>query len=112
MMMRKALSMSQTPDPDEQLPEPTNLRFLRLLVTVLTGVMIAGLLAILAMIVIQYRTTRVPLPEIITLPDGTTATAYTQGSDWYAVVTADDEILIFDRASGEIRQRIKVESRP
>ena len=74
MMMRKALSMSQTPDPDEQLPEPTNLRFLRLLVTVLTGVMIAGLLAILAMIVIQYRTTRVPLPEIITLPDGTKPT--------------------------------------
>ncbi|WP_370050104.1 MULTISPECIES: DUF6476 family protein [Salipiger] len=104
--------MSQTPDPDEQLPEPTNLRFLRLLVTVLTGVMIAGLLAILAMIVIQYRTTRVPLPEIITLPDGTTATAYTQGSDWYAVVTADDKILIFDRASGEIRQRIAVEARP
>ncbi|APZ51298.1 DUF6476 family protein [Salipiger abyssi] len=101
--------MSQTPDP-EKLPEPANLRFLRLLVTVLTGVMIAGLLTILAMIVISYRSARAPLPEIITLPGGAIATAYTQGSDWYAVVTESDEILIFDRASGDLRQTIRIES--
>lgn len=81
-----------------------------MLVTILTAVMIAGLLAIVAMIVISYRTARAPLPEAITLPDGTTATAYTQGSDWYAVVTANDEILIFDRASGNLRQTLRIET--
>ena len=39
-----------------------------------------------------------------------TATAYTQGSDWYAVVTEADEILIFDSASGELRQTLRIET--
>ena len=81
-----------------------------MLVTILTAVMIAGLLAIVAVIVISYRNARAPLPEAITLPDGSTATAYTQGSDWYAVVTEADEILIFDRASGELRQTLRNET--
>ena len=81
-----------------------------MLVTILTAVMIAGLLAIVAGIVISYRNARAPLPEAITLPDGSTATAYTQGSDWYAVVTEADEILIFDRASGELRQTLRIET--
>ncbi|SFC13979.1 hypothetical protein SAMN05444415_102213 [Salipiger profundus] len=81
-----------------------------MLVTILTAVMIAGLLAIVAVIVISYRNARAPLPEAITLPDGSTATAYTQGSDWYAVVTEADEILIFDRASGELRQTLRIET--
>ncbi|WP_417719705.1 DUF6476 family protein [Salipiger sp.] len=100
--------MSQTPDP-EDLPEPANLRFLRILVTVLTALMILGLLAILTLVVIRYTTTRTPLPEVITLPDGATATAYTQGADWYAVVTEADEILIFDRSTGKLRQTLRIE---
>ena len=99
--------MSSTPDP-ENLPEPPNLRFLRILVTVLTAVMIAGLLTILALIVIRYTNTRAPLPEIITLPDGATASAFTQGSDWYAIVTEADEILIFDRGTGSLRQTLRI----
>ncbi|GGA01226.1 hypothetical protein GCM10011326_10560 [Salipiger profundus] len=110
MMTRRGLSMSQTPETEEEAPEPANLRFLRVLVTILTAVMIAGLLAIVAVIVISYRNARAPLPEAITLPDGSTATAYTQGSDWYAVVTEADEILIFDRASGELRQTLRIET--
>ncbi|MEO0751304.1 MAG: DUF6476 family protein, partial [Pseudomonadota bacterium] len=35
--------------------------------------------------------------------------AFTQGDDWYAVVTEDDQILIFDRDSGTLRQTITVE---
>ncbi|KAA8609292.1 hypothetical protein AL036_04365 [Salipiger aestuarii] len=104
--------MSRTPDADEKLPEPANLRFLRLLVTVLTGVMIAGLLTLLGLVVIRYTNARAPLPDAITLPDGARATAYTQGSDWYAVVTQGDEILIFDRATGSLRQTIGIEPAP
>ena len=86
------------------LPEPGNLRFLRLLVTILTGTMIAGLLAIITLLVIRFPTATPALPEAITLPDGTLVTAFTQAPSWYAVVTAGDEILIFDRATGALRQ--------
>lgn len=88
------------------------MRFLRLLVTVLTGVMIAGILGILALIWTRYNNARAPLPEVITLPDGAKATAYTQGTDWYAVVTQADEILIFDRATGKLRQTLKIAQTP
>lgn len=95
------------PDPQD-LPEPPSLRFLRLLVTVLTGVMIGGILLILTLIWLRYSNTRAPLPEVITLPDGAKATAFTQGADWYAVVTEDDHILIFDRATGALRQTLQI----
>ncbi|MBS9717870.1 DUF6476 family protein [Pseudohalocynthiibacter aestuariivivens] len=102
--------MDDAPTPEEL---PANLKFLRLLVTVLTGTMIAGLVIIIALFVIRFSEKPVaqsaPLPEAITLPDGTTATAFTQGRDWYAVVTASDEILIFDRTSGTLRQTIRIE---
>ncbi|MCT4555449.1 MAG: DUF6476 family protein [Pelagimonas sp.] len=94
----------------EDLPEPPQLRFLRLLVTVLTGVMIAGIGMILFLIWLSYSNARAPLPEVITLPSGAEATAYTQGADWYAVVTADNQILIFDRATGDLRQTIQIEA--
>jgi hypothetical protein len=100
--------MSSAPEPEDQ-PEPPGLRFLRLLVTGLTGVMIAGIVLILGLIWARYNNTRAPLPEVITLPDGAQATAYTQGSDWYAVVTADDRILIFDRATGRLRQEMRID---
>ncbi len=92
----------------DSLPEPPQLRFLRLLVTVLTGVMIAGIVLILGLIWHRYNNARAPLPEVITLPGGATATAYTQGPDWYAVVTDENQILIFDRASGKLRQEIGI----
>ncbi|MBW4984245.1 hypothetical protein KZZ07_17015 [Mameliella sp. CS4] len=98
-----------SPDPEDDLPEPPSLRFLRILVTVLTAAMIAGIIGILGLIWHRYSNARAPLPEVITLPDGTTASAYTQGTDWYAVVTADDRILIFDRATGKLRQEMRIE---
>jgi hypothetical protein len=100
--------MSEPPDPPA--PLPPELRFLKRLVTTLTVVMIGGVLTIVALLVIRLQTppAPLPLPEGITLPDGSRATAFTQGGDWYAVVTEGDEILIFDRASGELRQRVQV----
>ncbi|MWD26178.1 hypothetical protein E0K89_001645 [Aquicoccus sp. SCR17] len=96
-------------DQPENGAEPANIRFLRRLVTVLTAVMIAGLLAIFALLVIRFSSAPdLPLPDSIALPDGTEATAFTQGRDWYAVVTADDRILIYDRATGSLRQELQV----
>ncbi|PHQ97611.1 MAG: hypothetical protein COB40_03840 [Marinosulfonomonas sp.] len=87
-----------------------SLRFLRLLVTVLTATMIIGLLTIVALFVIRFSSDRVSItiPDEIPLPDGARATAFTRGSNWYAVVTDSDEILIFDGATNELRQTVKV----
>ena len=92
------------------LPEPGNLRFLRLLVTILTGTMIAGLLAIITLLVIRFPTAAPALPEAITLHDGTRAQAFTATARWYAVVTTDDRILIYDRDTGDLRQEITVQN--
>ncbi len=78
----------------------------------LTLTMIIGVITIVWVIVTRMPQAmqRAPaMPEAIALPDGTRATAFTQGPDWYAVVTADDSILIFDRASGELRQTVVIE---
>lgn len=97
--------------PEDQAPEPANLRFLRRLVTVLTATMIGGVILITALIVIRYNQSAAPLPDTITLPGGTTATAFTQARNWYAVVTEDDQILIFARDSGRLMQTIDIKTK-
>jgi hypothetical protein len=89
--------------------EPANLRFLRRLVTVLTATMIAGVLLIIALIVIRFNDAPPDLPDRITLPDGSQASAFTQGTDWFAVVTTDDRILVYDRVTGQLRKSIVIE---
>ena len=89
--------------------EPANLRFLRRLVTTLTVVMILGLLTIIALFVMRFAnpgTSPGPLalPDSITLPEGTIATAFTKGDDWIAIVTEDDRILIYDPEGTLLRQ--------
>jgi hypothetical protein len=71
--------------------------------------MIAGVIAIVALLVTRLQGGgALPLPESITLPDGAKAQAVTAGDDWYAVVTMDNRILIFDRLTGELRQEVTV----
>jgi hypothetical protein len=90
--------------------EPANLRFLRRLVSVLTTVMIVGLVVMIGLFVIRFwgGSAQVALPDTITLPSGQTPAAFTQGNDWYGVVTDQDQILIYDRATGALRQTIEV----
>lgn len=94
---------------DSPTPEPGNFRFLRLLVTVLTGTMIAGLLVLIALLVIRFPSATPPLPDTITLPDGARAQAFTATAGWYAVITTDDRILIYNRTDGQLRQDITVQ---
>jgi len=103
-------------DPSEpipgQVPEPANLRFLRRLVTTLMVVMIGGLLVIVALFVIRFSSTPsglTGLPDEITLPSGVKALNFTVGPGWYGVVTDGDTILIFDRATGNLRQSVTIE---
>ena len=89
--------------------EPANLVFLRRLVTVLTVVMIAGVLVVMALLVTRLTRDAPPLPDQITLPQGAKPRAFTQGPDWYAVVTDANEILIFDRLTGALRQTVQID---
>ncbi len=93
----------------EDLAEPANLRFLRRMVTVLTTVMIFGVVLVIGLLVTRLSRDAPVLPETIALPGAAKAVAFTQAADWYAVVTDGGEILIFDRMTGALRQTVVVE---
>ncbi|MEO0566942.1 MAG: DUF6476 family protein [Pseudomonadota bacterium] len=99
--------MSETPNP--QPVDPGLVKYLRLLVTALTSVMIIGFVVIVFLFVTKFSEAFGPkLPDQITLPDGTVPSAFTRGDGWYAVVTGENEILIFDDETGELRQTIQI----
>lgn len=81
---------------------------MRLLVTTLTGVMIAGLVILVVLFVTRFPDPRPTLPDNVSLPDGVAAQAITFGAGWYAVVTNDNRILIFDAQSGALRQDVAI----
>lgn len=91
--------------------DPDVVRYLRRLVTALAVTMIAGLVVLIALIVIRFREPAPALPALpdsIALPAGATATAFTQGPGWFAVVTEDEHILIYDREGGALRQIVRI----
>lgn len=97
--------------PEEAVELPASLKFLRVLVTVLTGVMILGLVVVISLLVIRLGEKPVAMPEAITIPDGQSVSAFTRGDGWYAVVTNGDEgeqILIFDADSGALQQTVEI----
>jgi hypothetical protein len=99
--------MADNPQPSPV--DPGTVKYLRWLVTILTATMVLGFIVIVVLFVIRFSDAFGPeLPDEITLPDGSTPAAFTQGGDWYAVVTEDDQILIYDRDSGELRKTIDV----
>ncbi|MEM7440489.1 MAG: DUF6476 family protein [Pseudomonadota bacterium] len=90
--------------------EPANLRLLRRLVTTLMVVMILGLITIVGLFVMRLGSVSSTTPnfaEVVTLPEGEVAVAYTQGPTWYAVVTQSNLILIY-KTDGTLLQRIEV----
>ena len=95
--------------PMEDIELPSGLRFLRQLVTVLTMVMIVGVVLISALLVIRLNQPALAIPDRITLPSGIVAVSYTQTQDWYAVVTDQNKILIFD-LDGQLTQEVVLKS--
>jgi len=73
-------------------------------------VMILGFVTLIALLVMRLAPakTEIPLPASITMPDGSKAETFTQGPDWFAVVTTDNRILIYDRATGDLRQVMQI----
>ncbi len=106
-------------DMDDDTPlrpeDARTLRFLKRLVTTLTATMIAGMAVLVVLFATRFPApgpgatgVAATLPDTVALPHGETARAVTLGSDWIAVVTDRDEILILDRASGALRQRVAI----
>lgn len=97
------------PDSDDA-PLPPLALFLKRLVLVLTVVMIAGFLTLIGALVIMLNRDPLPppLPDQIALPAGVSARAFTQGTDWFAIVTDDDRILIYDRSGATLIQTVRV----
>jgi hypothetical protein len=71
--------------------------------------MLIGVVVVVGLLVTRLSSKGPKLPEIIILPNGTTATAFTQGGTWYAIVTSGDQILIYNRTDGQLRQTINLE---
>lgn len=105
--------MDQAPD---ETTLPPSLRLLKGLVILLTLTMIGAVITVVALLVTRMpsaigSTTPAPLPAQITLPDGSKPSAFTQGSSWFAVVTTNDHILIYNH-DGTLRQDIAVVAAP
>ncbi|MCJ8140347.1 DUF6476 family protein [Falsirhodobacter halotolerans] len=89
---------------------PPGLGFLKALVTILTMVLIGGLITVIWLLVTQVpKMAAAPaLPAAIRLPDGVVPQAVTLGRGWTAVVTEDNRILIFG-TDGALRQEVEVQ---
>ena len=87
---------------------PPDAIFLRRLVTALTVVMMAGMIAIALVIVFRFPDPAPVLPETLELPAGSTISAVTQGKGWIAIVTDQQEILIYDMITGELAQTVQI----
>jgi hypothetical protein len=86
------------------IPLPPSLRLLRGLVIVLTAVMIAGVISVVALLVIRLPAATVTVPPALPLPEGARAQAVTQGPGWWAVVTEDGRILLYDGGGAPLRE--------
>ena len=71
--------------------------------------MIAGMIAVVVLLVMRLSETPIVLPDDITLPDDTKAEAVTITETWYAVVTGDGtRLLVFRRSDGRLLQEIAI----
>ena len=64
--------------------------------------MILGLITVIGLLVIRLQAIPASapvLPDEVALPEGVTAEAITFGRGWYAVVTGDGRILVYDAES-------------
>lgn len=83
------------------------MRILQWLVLGLTASLIFGVITVVAVVVTRFpKAATPPLPESLVLPEGARAEAVTQGADWIGIVTSDQQILIYDRATGALRQTV------
>ncbi|MGY9053445.1 MAG: DUF6476 family protein [Rhodobacterales bacterium] len=73
--------------------------------------MIIGFITLILMFVMRFPSyNQTNQLENITLPIGISATAYTQGDDWYAIIDDQNIIHIFNLNDNSLRQTIQIKS--
>ncbi len=103
-------------DPEtSSVQEPAHLRLLRRLVTVLTIIMIVGVVTIVGLLVTTLGggpERALAVPEGLVVPEGEAVQAFTRGSEWLALVTRDDsgvERIRIYGPDGAARQVVEIE---
>ena len=105
-------------EPSLSKEDERTLRFVRGLVLVLTATMIVGMVVLVVLFATRFpgsgatsaASTEFILPDTLELPEGATVQAITKGQGWWAVVTGDDRILIFDAETGALRQSVELQA--
>ncbi|PCD77033.1 DUF6476 family protein [Pseudothioclava arenosa] len=95
--------------PSDPAPLP-EIRFLKILVSLLTATMIAGLVAIVTLLVIRLPG-QAPMPELpptISLPEGASVEAITFAREFTLVVTEAGVVLVY-RPDGTLAQELALE---
>lgn len=93
--------------PEGDGPLPPNLAFLRRLVTVLTAVMILGVITIVALLVIRLSDTPQPIlvhPEVFAIPEGVNTLSYSLHDGLVIIVGDDGVIRVFDASNRALTQ--------
>ena len=54
------------------------------------------------------NTFSIQLPEEIILPDNMKVETFSIGSNHYLIITKNDEVLIYDRKTNILKQRLKI----
>ncbi len=99
--------MAHSPDDDPGPPLPAVVRVLQWLVIGLTASMMLGVIAVVTVVVTRFpKPPTPPTAEALALPSGAEPLSIAQGSDWVGIVTTDDRILVYDRATGALRQTV------
>lgn len=91
-----------------EIAEPANLKLLRRLVTLLLITMIAGFVILITLFALRFTApTTTPAFKDVELPNGAKAVGYSEGDNWFAITTDQEEILIFN-LDNSLRQTIKI----
>ena len=99
------------PPEDETVELPRELRFLKTLVTVLTAVMILGLITIVVLLVIRLNGDARPIlvhPELFALPAGAETLGYNLVGNSVVILTDDGMIRVFDATSRALLQELPI----
>lgn len=109
--MTNSTKLDAISDPSEDPVLPANLQWLRRLITVLTIIMIVGMVLIVSMLFVKMRALPAPtdfstITDQLTLPEGAQATSVTLNDDWIGVLTDQGQFLTYDRSSGALRDTI------
>jgi uncharacterized integral membrane protein len=101
--------MGQAPEENEAAALPRDLRFLKTLVTVLTVVMIAGVITITGLLVIRLNGGGAPVtvaPGDFEIPDGVGVLGISV-IDGLTVIVGDDGVIrVYDSESRALREEI------